>query len=204
MLTSLVEKGRSKCELYFPLGKKDESASKSFFYVKTTRERDKFTFDTNRNNQQLEEEMFKFEELNEVNYGIYKIKYVNEFHLDECIIRHLELSNGKENRLVRHYWFPNWQDHKMANPQQLLTMAMHLLDDKTSGGPAVVHCSAGIGRTGCFLAILNGLQQLKYNYNVDVLAILCSLRLSRGGMIQTAEQYELVHRVLNLYADSLV
>lgn len=69
--------------------------------------------------------------------------------------------------------------------------------------PIVVHCSAGIGRTGCFLAILNGMQQLRGNCNVDVLAILCSLRLNRGGLVQTAEQYELVHRVLSLYCDEL-
>lgn len=67
--------------------------------------------------------------------------------------------------------------------------------------PIIAHCSAGIGRTGCFLAILNGIQQLRSNYNVDVLAILCSLRLHRGGMVQNAEQYELIHRVLNLYVD---
>lgn len=69
--------------------------------------------------------------------------------------------------------------------------------------PVIVHCSAGIGRTGCFLAILNGIQQLRNNSNVDVLAILCSLRLNRGGMVQTAEQYELIHRVLSLYTDML-
>lgn len=69
--------------------------------------------------------------------------------------------------------------------------------------PVVVHCSAGIGRTGCFLAILNGMQQLRSNYNVDVLAILCSLRLNRGGLVQTAEQYELIHRVLTLYCDEV-
>lgn len=231
MLTGLVEKGRSKCELYFPLGKKDHSASKSFYYVKTTRERDKFTFDIQRNNNQVEEEIFKFEELNEIEYGHYKIKYIKEENLDECIIRHLELVNcdKNESRNIRHYWYPNWQDHKMANPEQLLKMALHILNDNNkiepmvksekpkmkatrrerrrssdTGAkipPIIVHCSAGIGRTGCFLAILNGIQQLKTNFNVDVLAILCSLRLNRGGMVQTAEQYELIHRVLNLYVD---
>lgn len=231
MLTGLVEKGRSKCELYFPLGKKDQSAAKSFYYVKTTRERDKFTFD--RSNLQTEEETFKFEELNQVDYGQFTIKYIKEENLDECVIRHLEITNNdkKELRSLRHYWFPNWQDHKMANPEQLLKMALHLLNDNNKSEtpvktekpkmkpmrrerrrssdagpkapPIVVHCSAGIGRTGCFLAILNGIQQLKTNFNVDVLAILCSLRLNRGGMVQTAEQYELIHRVLNLYVDMI-
>lgn len=69
--------------------------------------------------------------------------------------------------------------------------------------PLICHCSAGIGRTGCFLAILNGIQQLRMNNSVDVLAILCSLRLNRGGMVQTAEQYELIHRVLSLYSNSM-
>lgn len=69
--------------------------------------------------------------------------------------------------------------------------------------PVIVHCSAGIGRTGCFLAILNGIQQLRLNNTVDILAILCSLRLNRGGMVQTAEQYELIHRVLSLYSESM-
>ncbi|XP_044260966.1 uncharacterized protein LOC123008955 [Tribolium madens] len=231
MLTGLIEKGRSKCELYFPLGKKDQSAAKSFYYVKTTRERDKFTFD--HTNQQTEEEIFKFEELNQVDYGSYTIKYIKEENLDECVIRHLEITyrDKNESRLICHYWFPNWQDHKMANPEQLLKMALHLLNDNKKNEmsvktekpklkptrrerrrssdsgpkvpPIVVHCSAGIGRTGCFLAILNGIQQLKTNLNVDVLAILCSLRLNRGGMVQTAEQYELIHRVLNLFVDTM-
>ncbi|EFA05231.1 uncharacterized protein LOC656520 [Tribolium castaneum] len=220
MLTGLVEKGRSKCELYFPLGKKDQSASKSFYYVTTIRERD-----------QTEEEIFKFEELNQVDYVPYSIKYIKKENLDECVIRHLEIihTNKNESRTIRHYWLPNWQDHKMANPEQLLKMALHLLNDNKTetvktekpklkpirrerrrssdsgpkAPPVVVHCSAGIGRTGCFLAILNGIQQLKTNLNVDVLAILCSLRLNRGGMVQTAEQYELIHRVLNLYVDTM-
>lgn len=277
MLTGLVEKGRNKCELYFPLGKKNSSREKSFFYVKTTRIRDKFTFDS-KNNQQYDIETHEFEELNVVSFGNYTIKFIREENLDECRIRQLELTKGDcagESRSIRHYWFCNWPDHKMANPEQVLKIALDVLsimesnrkpdnnasDISRSNGesqpkstkpkpdlrvkichdkfrfddekrtfskrdsalallknapsqerkkstesiklPVIVHCSAGIGRTGCFLAILNGIQQLKNNANVDVLAILCSLRLNRGGMVQTAEQYELIHRVLSLYATML-
>lgn len=76
--------------------------------------------------------------------------------------------------------------------------------------------SAGIGRTGCVAAILNGLRQLRLSYfssstssalnadttkhaSVDVLGIVSNLRLQRGGMVQNSEQYELIHRALCLY-----
>lgn len=277
MLTGLFEKGRNKCELYFPLGKKNDCIEKSFFYVKTTKVRDKFTFDS-KNSQQYDVETHEFEELNEISFGSYKIKYVKEESLDECHIRQLELLKNDyagQARHIRHYWFCNWPDHKMANPEQVLKIALDVLSvmesnkksdnntndiSRTNGEsqakstkpkpdlrikvyhdkfrfegekhlfnkrdsalallkntpsqdrkksmesvkfPVIVHCSAGIGRTGCFLAILNGIQQLKSNSNVDVLAILCSLRLNRGGMVQTAEQYELIHRVLSLYTKTL-
>lgn len=65
--------------------------------------------------------------------------------------------------------------------------------------PTIVHCSAGIGRTGCLLAILNGIKQLTIEHKVDVLGIVCNMRLNRGGMVQNSEQYELIHKVLCLY-----
>lgn len=312
MLTGLVEKGKSKCELYFPLGKSSLS-DKSYFYVTTTKPQEKFTFDI-KNTQHLEEEIIAYEESNELEFGSYKITFCKKENLGECVIRHLELKKSNaESRRIYHYWFSNWQDHKMANPEQVLQIALNILsliegsttknndnnsfnssfdhrnnktnelresfnfkskleinensitcrpsnievkndrkilqgksgkhkkfdsknklnnvpkdtsenkiNDKSPKSPrrtkpdtsfssntrveakrlpVIVHCSAGIGRTGCFLAILNGILQLKSNFNVDILAILCSLRLNRGGMVQTAEQYELIHRVLSLYTD---
>ncbi|KAL4711203.1 hypothetical protein ACJJTC_019044 [Scirpophaga incertulas] len=65
--------------------------------------------------------------------------------------------------------------------------------------PTIVHCSAGIGRTGCLIAILNGIKQLSNEQKVDVLGIVCNMRLNRGGMVQNSEQYELIHKVLCLY-----
>lgn len=67
--------------------------------------------------------------------------------------------------------------------------------------PIIVHCSAGIGRTGCLIAILNGIRQLKADQRVDILGIVCNMRLNRGGMVQNSEQYELIHKVLCLYEE---
>lgn len=232
MLTNLIEKGRNKCELYFPLGKNHDK--QSYFCVKTTKIEDKFTFE---HAKPPEEILIKFEELNEIQHGHFKITHLQQSVIGDCVLRVLNVSDGVENREIKHFWYPHWQDHKMANPQQVLHLAkvvLQIIDENRllerresldgGGGvvvkinrakrsknledelkqPIVVHCSAGIGRTGCFLAILNGMQQLRSNFNVDVLAILCSLRLNRGGLVQTAEQYELVHRVLSLYCDELV
>lgn len=70
---------------------------------------------------------------------------------------------------------------------------------ETFSPPTIVHCSAGIGRTGCLIAILNGIKQLSIEQKVDVLGIVCNMRLNRGGMVQNSEQYELIHKVLCLY-----
>ncbi|CAF3405282.1 unnamed protein product [Rotaria sp. Silwood2] len=63
--------------------------------------------------------------------------------------------------------------------------------------------SAGIGRTGCFIALSNGIKQLNKEHSVDVLRILCNLRRDRGGMIQTNDQYQFVHQALSEYARRL-
>lgn len=57
--------------------------------------------------------------------------------------------------------------------------------------------SAGIGRSGVFIAADIGIQQLEEYGEVDILRILSSLRQDRGGMIQTKEQYMFLHKVGN-------
>lgn len=67
-------------------------------------------------------------------------------------------------------------------------------------GPTVVHCSAGLGRTGCFIAISNAIQQFEAEQAVDILGIVAQMRMDRGGLIQTHEQYEFVYRAICEYA----
>lgn len=81
---------------------------------------------------------------------------------------------------------------------------------------SATNSSAGIGRTGCVAAILNGIRQMRMScltanksgtnggqVTVDVLGIVSNLRLQRGGMVQNSEQYELIHRSLCLYHQRL-
>ena len=60
--------------------------------------------------------------------------------------------------------------------------------------------SAGVGRTGCFLAISIGIKQLDSHRFVDIVKIVCQLRMERGGMVvQTLEQYAFIYEVLAYY-----
>ena len=65
-----------------------------------------------------------------------------------------------------------------------------------SAGPAVVHCSAGIGRTGVLIAVDIGIQGiLQEDPKVDILRIVSTLRQDRAGMVQTRDQYRFIHQV---------
>ncbi|XP_077400605.1 receptor-type tyrosine-protein phosphatase R isoform X2 [Vanacampus margaritifer] len=135
--------------------------------------------------------------------GIYGRVEVEVNGVRECqhyTARHVTLKRGPRSHTLHHFWFTSWPDHK--TPDATLPL-LQLMDDveasAETAGPVIVHCSAGIGRTGCFIAASVGARQLAVEGVVDVLAITCRLRLDRGGMIQTAEQYEFVHHALSLY-----
>uniref|UniRef100_A0A8C6JH30 protein-tyrosine-phosphatase n=1 Tax=Melopsittacus undulatus TaxID=13146 RepID=A0A8C6JH30_MELUD len=113
-----------------------------------------------------------------------------------------------ECRQVKHILFPSWPDQQTPGSAKpllhLVSKVEEILQAAASPGPIVVHCSAGIGRTGCFIATRIGCQQLKDKGEVDILGIVCRLRLDRGGMIQTSEQYQFLHHTLALYASQLL
>ncbi|XP_023271226.1 tyrosine-protein phosphatase non-receptor type 5-like [Seriola lalandi dorsalis] len=115
---------------------------------------------------------------------------------------------GEEERSLQQYWYTSWPDQKTpdkAPPLLELVQEVERAREEAppSSGPIIVHCSAGIGRTGCFIATSILCKQLRTEGVVDILRTTCQLRLDRGGMIQTCEQYQFVHHVLSLYEKQL-
>ncbi|KAL1775435.1 receptor-type tyrosine-protein phosphatase R isoform X2 [Sigmodon hispidus] len=140
-------------------------------------------------------------------YGKVEVLVLSVNECDNYTIRNLVLKQGSHTQHVKHYWYTSWPDHKTPDSAQpLLQLMLDVEEDRLASegrGPVVVHCSAGIGRTGCFIATSIGCQQLKEEGAVDVLSIVCQLRVDRGGMVQTSEQYEFVHHALCLYESRL-
>ena len=71
----------------------------------------------------------------------------------------------------------------------------------TEASPMLVHCSAGIGRTGTILAIDINLDLLAHQHCLDVLGVVNHLRRQRPSMVQTAEQYACIYEVLLQHRD---
>ncbi|XP_069489690.1 tyrosine-protein phosphatase non-receptor type 7 isoform X1 [Ambystoma mexicanum] len=140
-------------------------------------------------------------------YGQYEVHVEDVTECAEYTVRELTIQLQDELRHVKHFLYSSWPDHQTPESAKPLLKLVTEVEGKTQEaqrrGPVVVHCSAGIGRTGCFIATSIGCQQLKTMGEVDVLGIVCRLRLDRGGMIQTSEQYQFLHHALALYASQL-
>ncbi|XP_040183942.1 tyrosine-protein phosphatase non-receptor type 5 [Rana temporaria] len=123
---------------------------------------------------------------------------------DDYVLRIMTLKSGEEERTLKQFWYTSWPDQKTPDQAPALLKLVEDVEEARQKaewdvGPVIVHCSAGIGRTGCFIATTILCKQLKNEGAVDILRTTCQLRLDRGGMIQTSEQYQFVHHVLSLF-----
>ncbi|KFR17090.1 Receptor-type tyrosine-protein phosphatase kappa, partial [Opisthocomus hoazin] len=102
-------------------------------------------------------------------------------------------------RVVEMFHYLLWPDHGVpTNPAQLLGL-VELVNKRGSeapAGPVLVHCSAGIGRTGTFIALDFLLKMGKAAGKVDVFHCVQRLREQRVSMVQTEEQYAFLYEVL--------
>ncbi|XP_038205568.1 receptor-type tyrosine-protein phosphatase V-like [Arvicola amphibius] len=137
-----------------------------------------------------------------VTHGHITIHLLAEEPEEEWTRREFQLQHGvqQKQRRVKQLQFTTWPDHSVPEaPSSLLTFVelvreqVHITQGK---GPTLVHCSAGVGRTGTFVALLRLLQQLEEEQMVDVFNTVYILRLHRPLMIQTPSQYIFLHRCL--------
>ncbi|KAL7403339.1 hypothetical protein ABVT39_027926 [Epinephelus coioides] len=119
----------------------------------------------------------------------------SEIPLEDWTIRDFDIKNVKtaETRSVRHFHFTAWPDHGVPQTTELLISFRHMvrehMEQYSRHSPTVVHCSAGVGRTGTFIAIDRLIFQIEREYYVDVYGIVHDLRMHRPLMVQTEDQY---------------
>eukprot|EP00038_Savillea_parva_P008410 m.176770 g.176770 ORF g.176770 m.176770 type:complete len:382 (+) comp14232_c0_seq1:151-1296(+) len=105
-------------------------------------------------------------------------------------------------RTLKHFWYTGWPDHGVPETAAPVIAFLRAVRAETSGSraPILVHCSAGIGRTGTFMAIDSGMQQLQSEWRVcDIKGTVTKMRKERGGSVQTAVQYRFIHLALAEY-----
>ncbi|KAF7238915.1 Tyrosine-protein phosphatase non-receptor type 7 [Varanus komodoensis] len=119
----------------------------------------------------------------ETTYGPFTIQVQSICESEEYTTRSFTLQLKDECRTVKHIVFSSWPDQKTPeSAKALLHLVLEvekIIQTAESTGPIIVHCSAGIGRTGCFIATQIGCQQLKEKGEVDILGIVCQLRIDR-------------------------
>ncbi|XP_035524593.1 receptor-type tyrosine-protein phosphatase H isoform X2 [Morone saxatilis] len=117
--------------------------------------------------------------------------------LREFSVKH---SNKSEERTVKHFHFTAWPDHGVPQGTEILIQFRGLvrqhIQREGAGTPTVVHCSAGVGRTGTIIALDVLLQQLEKERAVSINAFVHKMRLSRPHMVQTESQYVFLHQCI--------
>ncbi|CAB3221781.1 unnamed protein product [Arctia plantaginis] len=119
MLTRCVEKGREKCDRYWP-------------------------YDTR-----------------PVYYGDIAVTSLNESHYPDWTVTELMLCRGAEQRVLKHFHFTTWPDFGVPDPPTTLARFVRAFRERCppDARPVVVHCSAGVGRSGTFITLDTALQQ---------------------------------------------
>ncbi|XP_071132314.1 receptor-type tyrosine-protein phosphatase epsilon-like [Mytilus edulis] len=104
---------------------------------------------------------------------------------------------NKQEREVHHFHFTEWPDHGVPDSVKLVTFYRKVKSvTYDMNGPMVVHCSAGVGRTGTFIAV-DALYENSRNVGfIDIMEYVQMMRKDRMNMIQTHEQYEIVFEAL--------
>ncbi|XP_059489517.1 tyrosine-protein phosphatase Lar-like isoform X2 [Neocloeon triangulifer] len=103
-----------------------------------------------------------------------------------------------ERREIRQFQFTAWPDHGVPDHSAPFLLFLRRVRNltPTECGPMVVHCSAGVGRTGCFIVIDSMIERLKNDKLIDIYGHVTCLRAQRNYMVQTEDQYIFIHDAL--------
>ncbi|XP_061680172.1 receptor-type tyrosine-protein phosphatase S isoform X1 [Syngnathoides biaculeatus] len=133
-------------------------------------------------------------------YGMTQVTLLDTIELATFCVRTFSLhKNGSsEKREVRQFQFTAWPDHGVPEyPTPFLAFLRRVKTcNPPDAGPIIAHCSAGVGRTGCFIVIDAMLERIKHEKTVDIYGHVTLMRSQRNYMVQTEDQYSFIHDAL--------
>ncbi|XP_062251215.1 protein tyrosine phosphatase receptor type Fa [Platichthys flesus] len=133
-------------------------------------------------------------------FGMIRVTMLETVELATYSVRTFALYKNcsSEKRDVRQFQFMEWPDHGVPDyPTSTLAFLRRVRAcNPPDAGPMVVHCSAGVGRTGCLIVIEAMLDRMKYEKSVDIYGHVTCMRAQRNYMVQTEEQYIFIHEAL--------
>jgi protein-tyrosine phosphatase len=195
MLTQTFEAGREKCAQYFPLDSEQASM------ILTEEDSDPFVTDESSQEQPAQ------------NIGKVTLLESTFDAKSRSEIRKLELTIGSESKIVWHFLFAGWADYSKpeGSDREALLELIKLTASKsgTPDNPRVVHCSAGVGRTGTFIALDHLLQELESGQLLQVadpetdpvFETVNQMREQRMMMVYNEMQMQFIYEVLREQTD---
>ncbi|GIY72400.1 tyrosine-protein phosphatase non-receptor type 11 [Caerostris darwini] len=152
-------------------------------------------------------------EINQIKeVGKFVLKNLSESSTTDYILREFTLTkeNCTESRTIYHYHFTAWPDHGVPSDPGCVLNFLHDVNHRQESvpgsGPIIVHCSAGIGRTGTFIVIdmiVDLIKRQGLDCEIDIQRSILMVRSQRSGMVQTEAQYKFVYLAVQHYIDTL-
>uniref|UniRef100_A0A158QGT5 protein-tyrosine-phosphatase n=1 Tax=Rodentolepis nana TaxID=102285 RepID=A0A158QGT5_RODNA len=190
MITKEVERGRNKCARYWPTPQQGTLELPS--YRGTLRVR----------------------HLAEKKLETYTLR---ELHLSRDPPSHEQGSSRKTSTspsskgfVVYHYQFHAWPDHGTpTDPSCVLNFMFDIskcMETLPECGPMIVHCSAGIGRSGTFIVIdmlINYIKRYGLQCDIDISRTVQAVREQRSGMVQIETQYRFIYKAVQNFVSTL-
>ncbi|KAJ7313889.1 hypothetical protein JRQ81_005666 [Phrynocephalus forsythii] len=166
MLTTLTERGRTKCHQYWP------------------------------------------DPPDIAEYGNFRIKCHSEDCTIAYVFREMVITNieTEEEHTLTHLQYVAWPDHGVPDDSTaFLEFVTYMRPKRVENEPVLVHCSAGIGRTGVLVAMETAMCLIERNQPVYPLDIVRKMRDHRAMMVQTSSQYKFVcEAILHVYKEGIV
>jgi len=132
-------------------------------------------------------------------YGKIAVTFVKMDNQHELVVRYFKIEHSVERtaRQVVQFQYVSWPDHGLPVSTTVFLELIRMFEKQPKTGPAVIHCSAGIGRSGTFCTVHSTITKYKHDLATkpedppafNIMHTVIFMRAQRPGMVQTKEQY---------------